>query len=128
MKTRQSFVSNSSSASVVVYWRSTIEDDRPVEEKLIDLFDVYGYKFDEKTKKIVKDTTYHNEGEKERADIAIEISKKTKNLKDNAHKTEFSTSMLNSYEDVDPFKHLISALYIREDEFRLIDVIVIRDS
>jgi len=104
MKTRNSFVSNSSSASFICYWRYLNENDMEVKDLLKKLFDTYG--------------GLDSEG------MIEEIFNHTHNTNvPGTFKTDMFTSMYNDLTDIPvSMAYLITGLKVNSDEgFELID-------
>lgn len=102
MKTRNSFVSNSSSASFICYWRCLEPDIDSLEDAVEKLIESY----DDETLRLCKSI----------------VSKTQRTKQDGTYKTKYWISMYNDIRDVpEEMKNLITAILL-EIGFELIDV------
>jgi len=120
MKTRNGFVSNSSSASFIVHWRMrTMGEDINIKLALSKLYDLYSY--DDENKDVVWDE--YNEGFKDLFENAV---KNTKQNADGSFTTEAFTGMLNDYDDFGEYVKSLVFAVVADEEFEIIDAKVER--
>ena len=120
MKTRNGFVSNSSSASFIIHWRMrTMGEETNIQQALSNLYELYNY--DEEKKDFVWDE--YNEEFKDRFEGAL---KRTKQNADGSFTTDEFIGMLNDYDDFgECIQSLVFAL-VANDCFEIIDARVER--
>jgi hypothetical protein len=120
MKTRNGFVSNSSSASFIIHWRMrTMGEETNIQKALSNLYELYNY--DEEKKDFVWDE--YNEEFKDRFEG---VMKRTKQNADGSFTTDEFIGMLNDYDDFGKNVQSLVFALVANDCFEIIDARVDR--